>query len=164
MDETQTAPPQGWYPDPNGSPLYRWWDGQAWGDLAPADPPSAAVPVSTAPTSTHRRRWAVAGVLALLAAGAAVLVVTLTGGDGGVTSKTAARYIATYQPAMAPTAENVETFRKALDSTCSLDGLGLELYLAQATKADIDVSTQELSFACPGRLADWLSTAQNLPG
>lgn len=24
--------PAGWYPDPNGAPCTRWWDGQAWTD------------------------------------------------------------------------------------------------------------------------------------
>ncbi len=28
--------PAGWYPDPSGTPGQRYWDGQAWGQLAPA--------------------------------------------------------------------------------------------------------------------------------
>jgi hypothetical protein len=24
------APPAGWYPDPNGLPCQRWWDGTQW--------------------------------------------------------------------------------------------------------------------------------------
>jgi TM2 domain-containing membrane protein YozV len=30
----QTSTPAGWYPSPNGA--MQWWDGQAWGPLAPA--------------------------------------------------------------------------------------------------------------------------------
>ena len=28
----QTLPPFGWYPDPTGLPLMRWWTGTAWTD------------------------------------------------------------------------------------------------------------------------------------
>jgi hypothetical protein len=35
----QQAPaptPAGWYPDPHGQPVQRWWDGMQWtGDVAP---------------------------------------------------------------------------------------------------------------------------------
>lgn len=24
------GPPAGWYADPNGQPVHRWWDGQRW--------------------------------------------------------------------------------------------------------------------------------------
>jgi hypothetical protein len=34
----QGQPRQGWYPDPAGSPLLRWYDGGAWTDhLAPPE-------------------------------------------------------------------------------------------------------------------------------
>lgn len=42
-----SAPPPGWYQDPTGA--MRWWDGQAWGQLAPvptATAASAPVPVT----------------------------------------------------------------------------------------------------------------------
>jgi hypothetical protein len=44
----QPAPPPGWYPDPDAAPgLVRWWNGDAWSDLAtPAGP---GVPVRSSP-------------------------------------------------------------------------------------------------------------------
>lgn len=41
-----TQTPAGWYPDPYGSPLLRWWDGNQWTDAThPADaPPGGAAP------------------------------------------------------------------------------------------------------------------------
>jgi hypothetical protein len=29
-DDTDHLPPRGWYPDPAGSPAWRWWDGARW--------------------------------------------------------------------------------------------------------------------------------------
>ena len=29
---TPTGPPAGWYEDPNGQPVLRWWDGQRWSE------------------------------------------------------------------------------------------------------------------------------------
>lgn len=42
--------PAGWYPDPEGRPADRYWDGSAWtADTRPQAPPA---PTSTAATST----------------------------------------------------------------------------------------------------------------
>lgn len=41
-----TATPPGWYPDPTGTPMQRWWDGTAW---AEATRPSQPAPVVYAP-------------------------------------------------------------------------------------------------------------------
>ncbi|WP_208759140.1 DUF2510 domain-containing protein [Microbispora triticiradicis] len=51
-----TTTPAGWYPDPYGSPLLRWWDGNQWTDAthAPGQPgqEAAAAPDQTAPPQT----------------------------------------------------------------------------------------------------------------
>ena len=43
----QSAPPPGWYPDPDGAPgLVRWWSGTGWSDVATPAGPGVAVQVS----------------------------------------------------------------------------------------------------------------------
>ena len=42
------GPPPGWYPDPARPDLLRWWDGQRWGQYAPASPPAAVDPAARA--------------------------------------------------------------------------------------------------------------------
>jgi hypothetical protein len=43
----QSAPPPGWYPDPDGAPgLVRWWNGASWSDVATASGPGVAVQYS----------------------------------------------------------------------------------------------------------------------
>ncbi len=36
------GPAPGWYPDPNGQPLQRWWDGTQWTDQVSGGGPGAA--------------------------------------------------------------------------------------------------------------------------
>ena len=43
--------PAGWYPDPEGKPQSRYWDGDTWTDqLGPLLPPAPAQPVPAAPS------------------------------------------------------------------------------------------------------------------
>lgn len=44
--ETRTGVPAAWYPDPQGPPLLRWWDGSVWTPQT-MDPRMAAVAVET---------------------------------------------------------------------------------------------------------------------
>jgi hypothetical protein len=39
----------GWYPDPTGRPIPRWWDGNAWTQDAPLPPPGYSSQFDTAP-------------------------------------------------------------------------------------------------------------------
>ncbi|WP_354023405.1 DUF2510 domain-containing protein [Conyzicola nivalis] len=43
--ETRTGVPAAWYPDPQGPPLLRWWDGSGW-------TPQTMDPRSAAPTAS----------------------------------------------------------------------------------------------------------------
>ncbi|MGA2836145.1 MAG: DUF4328 domain-containing protein [Acidimicrobiales bacterium] len=51
MDQTgeHTLPPAGWYPDPSGQPVWRWWTGEQWSGYASAmgaPTPPAGLPQS----------------------------------------------------------------------------------------------------------------------
>jgi hypothetical protein len=41
-------PPPGWYADPYGAPIYRWWDGQAWTEYTSGGQPTASAPQAVA--------------------------------------------------------------------------------------------------------------------
>lgn len=52
---SDSAPPAGWYPDPKSGGTNRWWDGSAWGPVAPSNSPQptpAATPVPAAAAAT----------------------------------------------------------------------------------------------------------------
>jgi hypothetical protein len=64
-----SPPPAGWYPDPNGTPGQRWWNGASWSDATQAPPlagpgsqPAPYAPSSSYPSapgnSRMRRGWA----------------------------------------------------------------------------------------------------------
>jgi Protein of unknown function (DUF2510) len=103
------GPPAGWYPDPNGLQVQRWWDGRQWGPQAqpmPAGPPGApqgtqagprpaahaagGAPQTGAPPSARKHGKAVRVILRLAAAGVIVLVIALVlshiGSGGGSSS------------------------------------------------------------------------------
>ena len=53
-----TGPPAGWYPDPGGQRVLRWWDGIAWGPHTQplTDPQAAAAAVAQPQPAGHRSR------------------------------------------------------------------------------------------------------------
>ncbi|CAM5746756.1 hypothetical protein [Streptomyces afghaniensis 772] [Streptomyces afghaniensis] len=76
------TPPPGWYPDPHGPHLERWWDGTAWTEHRRA-PEAPKGPVPPPPGGGTGRAKAVA----LIAAGAVLVAAIVTGalvlGDDG---------------------------------------------------------------------------------
>ncbi|MEU6178527.1 DUF2510 domain-containing protein [Streptomyces coeruleorubidus] len=81
------TPPPGWYPDPHGPHLERWWDGTAWTEHRRA-PGAPAGPVPPPPGGGTGRAKAVA----LIAAGAVLVAAIVTGavvlGDDGSGTET----------------------------------------------------------------------------
>ena len=51
-----SEPAEGWYPDPNGAPHLRWWDGQAWTDyVEPYVEPTPSAHAAPDPTPGEAR-------------------------------------------------------------------------------------------------------------
>jgi hypothetical protein len=48
MTDSRGGPAAGWYPDPAGQPMMRWWDGVRWTEHLQAAPPPAAKSVDYA--------------------------------------------------------------------------------------------------------------------
>ena len=40
-----TGPPAGWYPDPSGQPVLRWWDGATWREQTQVPPSPGMQPM-----------------------------------------------------------------------------------------------------------------------
>lgn len=82
MTETPLPSP-GWYPDPSGSEVLRWWDGERWTDSTHPLPGGEAAPppsgsLATAPRHRHGRAIAlVAGFLVILLVAVVVLALGL---------------------------------------------------------------------------------------
>jgi hypothetical protein len=65
-----TLPPPGWYPDPTGKPVQKYWDGQAWTDIPPPEIPAtrgATQPpiTTTGPVLQRRVGFVLAGLVVL---------------------------------------------------------------------------------------------------
>ena len=52
---TQNLPSFGWYPDPAGAPLLRWWTGTAWTDQLEAPRPEIQPAVGFTTSDLLRR-------------------------------------------------------------------------------------------------------------
>ncbi|MYS93329.1 MULTISPECIES: DUF2510 domain-containing protein [Streptomyces] len=151
------TPPPGWYPDPHGPHLERWWDGTAWTEHrrapeAPATPPPGG--------GTGRTK-----VVALTATGVVLVAaivtgaVALGGGDGGGTEATTAP-TSTVEPspdsseptpeasASEPSADDPAIVEDQLNGITFplLDGWVLPQYVAQ----DDVVMTTDGTYDCPG--------------
>lgn len=63
-----TLPPAGWYPDPTGKPVQKYWDGKAWTDIPPPPATSEATrpPVTTTgPVGQRQGGFVLAGLVVL---------------------------------------------------------------------------------------------------
>ncbi|MGA5899845.1 DUF2510 domain-containing protein [Streptomyces venetus] len=76
------TPPPGWYPDPHGPHLERWWDGTAWTEhrRAPGAPPGQVPPPPGGGTG-RAKAVAVTAAGAVLVAAVVTGAVVLGGGD-----------------------------------------------------------------------------------
>ncbi|MEU7965847.1 DUF2510 domain-containing protein [Streptomyces sp. NPDC049097] len=90
-----SAPPPGWYRDPSYPLTERWWDGATWTDHRRQ--PDALVPQAAPPEPPDGRAPRRAGVIALLTAGAVLVVAVVTGvvvlghhGDGAAQAEPSA--------------------------------------------------------------------------
>ncbi|MFH8661473.1 DUF2510 domain-containing protein [Streptomyces afghaniensis] len=155
------TPPPGWYPDPHGPHLERWWDGTAWTEHRRA-PEAPTGPVPPPPGGGTGRAKAVA----LIAAGAVLVAAIVTGavvlsgdGDGAETrtAPTSAPPAPNGPPATTPEA-SPSTSEPAADDPAVvedqlngvtfplLDGWVRPQYVAQ----DDVVMTTDGTYDCPG--------------
>ncbi|WP_039932103.1 DUF2510 domain-containing protein [Streptomyces viridochromogenes] len=154
------TPPPGWYPDPHGPHLERWWDGTAWTEHRRA-PGSPAGPVPTSPGGGTGRAKAVAltAAGAVLVAAVATGAVVLGGGDdGGAQTRTGPTSAppATVAPtgttpeasASGPSADDPAVVEDQLNGVTFplLDGWVRPQYVAQKDA----VMTTDGTYDCPG--------------
>ncbi|MFC9509109.1 DUF2510 domain-containing protein [Streptomyces sp. NPDC057002] len=157
------TPPPGWYPDPHGPHLERWWDGTAWTEHRRA-PGGAAGPVPPPPGGGTGR----AKVIALVAAGAVLVAAIVTGAvaltsgdDSGAETRTiptpsgptAPESSASSEPAPAasasePSADDPAVVEDQLNGVTFplLDGWVRPQYVAE----DDVVMTTDGTYDCPG--------------
>jgi hypothetical protein len=83
--------PAGWYPDPEGSPGQRFWNGDAWTDhRAPDAPPviGAARPASRGPDKRVLIGLAAAAVVVVIVGAVVAVVLTMKNDAGDITVTT----------------------------------------------------------------------------
>lgn len=67
------APRPGWYPDPAGTQLFRWWDGEDWADVT-SDTAHSAPPLDDPTADLRRQRAGPLRTLLILALGLTLVV------------------------------------------------------------------------------------------
>ncbi len=86
--DVPAGPPAGWYLDPNGIQVLRWWDGRQWGSQTqplPAAGPGSQAPLPAAQPSAAPGPWAWAvSCTPLLLLGVAALIAAVAGLKVGV--------------------------------------------------------------------------------
>jgi hypothetical protein len=83
--------PAGWYPDPEGSPGQRFWNGDAWTDHRPPDALpviGAARPASRGPDKRVLIGLAAAAVVVLIVGAVVAVVLTMKNDAGDITVTT----------------------------------------------------------------------------
>jgi hypothetical protein len=155
------TPPPGWYPDPHGPHLERWWDGTAWTEHRRA-PEAAGPPVPPSPDGTAGTGRARA--IALTTAGAVLVAAIVTGAvflgddDGpGTRSAPATTTAPTATPSTAGTPSPSESESAPADPHVVEDQLNgitfplLDGWTRPEHVAEDDVvMTTEGTYDCPG--------------
>ncbi|MGK5697210.1 DUF2510 domain-containing protein [Streptomyces sp. URMC 128] len=151
------TPPPGWYPDPHGPHLERWWDGTAWTEHRRAPEALATLPQGGGTGRTKVVALTATGVV--LVAAIVTGAVALSGGDGGGT-ETRTAPTSTVEPTPGspeptpeastsePSADDPATVEDQLNGITFplLDGWVRPQYVAQ----DDVVMTTDGTYDCPG--------------
>lgn len=125
----------GWYPDPYGEPVGRWWDGQKWtGTIRPIPP---RVSQSNKPTEVWWQRPRILLTLVVLLSGVVTLLVffqirTTSGDLGGGTEAATNQHTDTRPELLVPNLVGEATE----DAIEVLEDLGLQVEVLEAHQSD----------------------------